>query len=90
MVTRMADKKPLWEVMRDAYKESDDGTRNDWKMRHGYAAELRALVDEVLPEEPWPQAPPLFHLNERRIEWRQRIAIRAKFLQAAAEAEGES
>jgi len=79
----MADKK-LWEVMRNA----DSSVTSDYSSPE--ARILRALVDEVLPAEPWPQAPPLFHLNERRIEWRQRMAIRAKFLQAAAEAEGRS
>jgi hypothetical protein len=87
----MADRK-LWAVMRDAYDESDDGTRNDWKVRHGYAAELRAIADEVVPEEPEPcQSAMAFSAwIEKSVRWEQRMATRAKLLKAAAEAEGEA
>jgi hypothetical protein len=54
--------RPLWEVMRDAYDTSSvpadlveacDPQTGDWLTdRYGYAAELRAIADAVVPEEP--------------------------------------
>lgn len=51
---------PLWEVMRTAYDQSQVPPERlqepepdcfDLTDRYGYAAEIRALVDEVLPQE---------------------------------------
>jgi hypothetical protein len=95
---QMADKKPLWEIMRDAYdtsivpieiiKASDPQTGNDLTDRVGIAAELRALADEVLPEESiTPMLPDGYDVT--RAKWEQRMATRALLLKAAAEAEGE-
>jgi len=87
----MADPKPLWEVMQSAYLA---GRKPGFTDCHGYAAELRALADEVVPEEPeppstdhhpWPGAYQL--MSDSR--WEQRMATRALLLKAAAEAEGE-
>ena len=50
-------KPPLWEVMRRAYDLSPPVPVDadlDWIDRHGYAAEIRAIVDEmVLRFDPW-------------------------------------
>jgi hypothetical protein len=89
-------KKPaLWKVMRDAYDNAAEFVRGeedgDLIDRTGYAAELRAIADEVVPEEPV--------LNKDRYstedywiyvqaQWEQRTATRARLLKAAAEAEG--
>jgi hypothetical protein len=92
MVIRMADKKPLWEVMLNAKIQY---TRTNSSPTYGgeEAARLRALADEVVPEEPKPDyyvdtdmgwmvnAPATYR-------WEQRMATRALLLKAAAEAEG--
>ena len=44
-------KPPLWEVMQGAYFE---GRNPGLSERHGYAAEIRALRDWLVPEEPPP------------------------------------
>lgn len=50
-------KPPLWEVMRRAYDASPLAPMDaddDWTDRHGYAAEIRAVVDEmVMRFDPW-------------------------------------
>jgi hypothetical protein len=77
----MADKKPLWEVMQSAYLA---GCKPGFTDCHGYAAELRALADEVVPE----------HLCDACDEWDHRAiacdVIRQRLLDAANEAEGGS
>lgn len=48
------NKPPLWKVMFDAYDTSPPApvdADNDWTDRHGYAAEIRALRDWLVPEE---------------------------------------
>ena len=47
---------PLWEVMRAAYDCSTaaNGSTDDWTELDGYAAEIRALRDWLVPEEPPP------------------------------------
>ena len=49
-------KPPLWEVMRAAYNCSTaaNGSTDDWTALDGYAAEIRALRDWLVPEEPPP------------------------------------
>lgn len=44
-------KPPLWEVMQGAYFE---GRNPGFSDRHGYAAEIRALRDWLVPEESMP------------------------------------
>jgi hypothetical protein len=89
----MADRK-LWAVMRDAYDESDDGTRNDWKVRHGYAAELRAIADRAEYMDP-PEPPLTSPCSEYDSGFGHgALAMQQQFVAwlraAAAEAEGES
>jgi hypothetical protein len=43
---------PLWQVMDTAYDESVPPAGKEWQLSHGYAAEIRALVEARLPEEP--------------------------------------
>jgi len=101
----MADKKPLWEVMYQASEGVLLGCSADAPVevfqaalnqaeREQKAAELRALADEVAPEEPMPFAgqlhePDTYQAHEQ-IRWQQRMKIRQRFLDAAAEAEGKS
>jgi hypothetical protein len=93
----MADKK-LWEIMRDAYfAAKHQSFFVSQGPRMGYAAELRAIANEVVPEEPKPVF--YFYVDTdmglmenipARHRWEQRMATRAKLLKAAAEAEGET
>jgi hypothetical protein len=81
--------KPLWRVMQDAFT---DATIMHGYGRHGYAAELRAIADVVVPEEPKPDlyigtdmgwmvnAPATY-------KWEQRMATRALLLAEAERAE---
>jgi hypothetical protein len=86
----MADKKPLWEIMRDAhFAAKHQSFFVSQGPRMGYAAELRALADEVVPEEPTTLLLPEGY-DVTVAKWEQRMATRAKLLQAVAEAEGES
>jgi hypothetical protein len=94
-------KKPaLWEVMADAYYNANNmptsrlrgGPVRTGMMRSGIAAELRALADEVAPEEP---EPPVEMWDEPMdfapwYRWSERQRTRALLLQAAAEAEGKA
>ena len=52
-------KPPLWEVMRAAYDCSTaaNGSTDDWTERDGFAAEIRALRDWLVPEEVPPLGP---------------------------------
>jgi len=77
---QMADKKPLWEVMRDAFYAA---TVEHGYPEPGYAAELRAIADEVVPREAEPDSTSFAWTG-----WAARQRIRAKLLRAAAEAEG--
>ena len=48
---------PLWDVMRRAYDVAPPApisADDDWTDRYGYAAEIRALRDWLVPEEPPP------------------------------------
>ncbi len=50
-------KPPLWRVMFDAYDASPPAPAdadNDWTDRHGYAAEIRAVADWLIPDDPIP------------------------------------
>jgi hypothetical protein len=81
----MADKKPLWRVMQDAFT---DATVMHGYGRDGYAAELRAIADVVVPEEPEPLISERHHLEPGVIaEWAERQRIRALLLAEAERAE---
>jgi citrate lyase beta subunit len=83
----MADKK-LWEVMDDAFWATALTTQNrNWALCH--AAALRALADEVAREEPEPKDDGRLVSDIEHAMWEQRMATRAKLLQAADEAEGK-
>jgi hypothetical protein len=90
MVIRMADKKPLWEVMDDASSSTPlvkDGIGGGWSYaRRCYAAMLRAIAYEVVPEEP---KPGVFDDGYTCGAHDARMDLRAVLLNAAAEAEGE-
>jgi hypothetical protein len=86
--------RPLWEVMRDAYDTSSvpadlveacDPQTGDWLTdRYGYAAELRAIADEVAPESP----PPEDHADATDWHaWSATHEIRALLLAEAERAE---
>jgi len=93
----MADKKPLWEVMADAAIASEVEHPIDLERRMASAAMLRALADEVAPEESRPEPDKgmmpggtRMYYHAKLAQWEQRMATRALLLKAADEAEGES
>jgi hypothetical protein len=84
----MADKKPLWEVMRDAAEEVPEWVPNLDGCR--YAAELRAIADEVVPEEPEPWLGETAYSTDSpslTAAYRERQRFRQRLLDAAAKAE---
>jgi hypothetical protein len=86
----MTDKKPLWRVMHDA---SSPGGGVGGFLLAKYARMLRALADEVAPEEPRPDFyvytdMGLMENTAARHRWEHRMTTRAKLLKAADEAEG--
>jgi hypothetical protein len=94
--------RPLWEVMRHAYDQSsvpstlidasDPSTGDCLTDRYGYAAEIRALADEVVPEQPEP-SPYVDSImgwvmdQNPHVEWKTRQAIRQRLLAEADHAE---
>jgi hypothetical protein len=86
---------PLWRDMVHAYDNApvpSRGAPDDWTDRQGYAAEILAVRDRVVPEEheppagdgePWPQA----YQQRSDAMWEQRQAIRALLTIEAARAE---
>jgi hypothetical protein len=80
----MADKKPLWKLMLVAGRQ---GMNLNGRVEDAEAARLRAIADEIVPEEA-PLLGGLFLSTDEHASWKQRMAIRAALLQAAAEAEG--
>jgi len=80
----MAEPKPLWEVMAEAYCEANHIPEvvKTGMMRIGCAAELRAIADAVVPSAPHPQGRP----TKEWTAWRERQRIRQRLLDAAAEA----
>lgn len=54
-MTDTPNRPPLWDVMRTAYDAAPPAPMdadNNWTVRRGYAAEIRALRDWLVPEEP--------------------------------------
>ena len=82
-VTDPTPNRPLWEVMRHAYDqrspESDDRTDD----RLGYAAEIRALADWLVPEE----KPPGVYNSSSYTAFRTREGLRHRLLAEADRAE---
>ena len=64
--------RPLWQVMRDAY---DDAFPEYDEAADGIAAEIRALVEAKLPEEPWQPAGPCDIAEGFRRDERQRLRL---------------
>lgn len=55
MTNTTPNRPPLWEVLRRAYATSAPmDADDDWTDRHGFAAEIRALRDWLVPEETEP------------------------------------
>jgi hypothetical protein len=87
------DRPPLWRLMADAYAEATNSTVRDFDViATGNAAEIRALADAVVPDEPepptgerepWPQA----YQQMSDAKWEQRQRIRALLLAEAERAE---
>jgi len=79
--------RPLWEVMHEAYwRVAGCNGFNPPASPDCYAAEIRAIVDRVLPEEPiTPMLPDGY--NVTRAKWEQRMATRALLLAEAERAE---
>lgn len=85
------ERQPLWEVMRRAYDVSPPVPVDadlDWIDRHGYAGEIRALRDWLVPEE----SEPAWHLangdvNPQWDRWKERQRLRALLTAEADRAE---
>ena len=48
---------PLWREMHDAWDTAPPAPADaddDWTYRHGYAAEIRAVADWLIPDDPIP------------------------------------
>lgn len=78
--------KPLWQLMFQAYARAPDTDEE------GYAAEIEALRDWLVPEEPEPTYPPGgdWTLTQSYISWQERQRIRALLTEDARIArEGE-
>ena len=88
-------KPPLWRVMFDAYDASPPAPAeadNDWTDRRGYAAEIRALRDWLVPEEALGLRPPTDGGLITGIEWcvgKDRQRLRALLTAEADRAERE-
>jgi hypothetical protein len=86
-----ADRPPLWEVMRKAYDTSPLAPMDaddDWTDRHGYAAEIRAVRDWLVPEELEPKGhQPNGEVSLAWDAWKQRQRLRALLTTEADRAE---
>lgn len=86
---------PLWRVMTAAYAKATDSNIVDHRTAAmGTAAEIRALADRHLPEEPRPkvrQSPQFYeHDYEAYLFWVERQRLRSQLLSEAALAEADS
>lgn len=79
MTIRNPFRLPLWQVMETAYHKHRDPGLSE---RYDYAAEIRALRDWLVPEEPEPE--PGDRYEQRHIIWRHNQRLRN---QLAAEAD---
>jgi hypothetical protein len=82
-----AAQSPLWWDMLHAYDNApapSRGAPDDWTDHQGYAAEIIAVRDRVVPEEAPPVAPTD---SPAWLHWQQRQAIRALLTTEAARAE---
>ena len=86
----MADQ-PLWEVMDAVYDAAIKRRDFQSARRDGCAAELRAIADAVVPEDPEPkvrsQGPGHDRDFEEWLYWVQRMATRRRLLDEADRAE---
>jgi hypothetical protein len=81
------DRPPLWRLMADAYAEATNSTVRDFDViATGNAAEIRALADAVVPEEPLGEFTTALATFET-VERNQRQRIRALLLAEAERAE---
>ena len=88
----MTEREPLWWIMQEAYFESRKPGHCD---RLGYAAEIRAIADWLVPEEPEPPlgVVPKSEINkciDEHSEWREwfvRGCLRTELLAEADRAE---
>ena len=91
----MADKK-LWEVMDDAVDTATMKAVSDGRPyatdQEIYAAELRALADEVAPESEVPSDHEIsaYGLHIAWVRWAAMHSFRQRLLKGAAEADAES
>lgn len=80
---------PLWRVMHRAYDESAPPGGGEWTNSCGYAAEIRALADWLVPEEPEPEVPDFPDANDMAPwqRWHERKRTRQRLLAEADRAE---
>ena len=78
---------PLWKVMRTAYacSTAPNGSTRDWTGRDGFAAEIRAVAEWLVPEEePLPDS---VHGGNRFDRQAERQRLRALLITEADRAE---
>ena len=82
MSTPTPDRPPLWRVMHDAFLSS---TLSGAEGRLGFAREIRAVRDWLVPDEPEPE--PGDRYEQRHIIWRHNQRLRAQLTAEANRAE---
>ena len=80
---------PLWWLMRAAYYQSLHGA-DIWRDQDGYAAEIQALRDWLLPDAPRPVDPLTPQEADALIRWDERMELRCILTRQAGLARGES
>jgi hypothetical protein len=81
---------PLWWLMRAAYDQSLPPGGAIWRDQDGYAAEIQALRDWLLPDAPRPVDPLTPQEADALIRWDERMELRCILTRQAGLARGES
>ena len=75
---------PLWQAMYRAYDDSYPAEiGRSWEDTDGYAAEIEALRDWLVPDEPEPPSSPHMGSWVNNALWRQRDHLRARLTEQA-------
>jgi hypothetical protein len=81
---------PLWRLMSAAYDQSLPRGEAIWRDQDGYAAEIQALRDWLLPDAPRPVDPLTPQEADALIRWDERMELRCILTRQAGLARGES
>lgn len=85
MTTSTPDRPPLWRVMKQASTDAEAAYYPFASSDRVLAAEIRALRDWLLPEQPEPQ--PGYRYEQRHIIWLWNQRLRAQLTAEAERAE---